>query len=334
MSAIPKEKVYVEAEIIDDDFKAPVLQDIKYPVSEEYLESLSQKYKVIPEIDLDAPDEVVAEQFAFVLEGHKTLVKVRNKIEKTRKAIKEPAYTFGKNVDDYAKKLKSMIADEEASLKLQRDRVEQNEARKQAEAEALEEQRVETIKTKLSNMERMPLELMSKASSELREVLRLFEPPTEVEYEEFYEKALVLHSQVQSQLTQMANDKELVENAQKIQDEKEAEAKRLKEIEDKKLQDEKEEFAREKAEFQKEKDDLEAKKRAVQEEADREEAIRIADELQSKQEEDEKAKVQQNRERHDAMVIETMKVFNSYKEKVSLLDAIISGEVPHVQWVS
>ena len=333
MSEAPDENVYVEAEIVDDEFKAPVLQDIKYPVTQDALHALVEEYKDIPNIDLNADDDIVAEQYKFVRDGQIRLAKERNRIEKTRKTIKSPAFEFGKNVDAFAKKLQAIIKDPEDKLKFQRDRVEQNEARKQREAEEAEELRVETIQKKIANMERMPLEMMPKSSLEIREILGLFDPPTETEYEEFYDKALILHSQVQTQLTQMAENKELVENAQALQAEKDAEAKRLKDEEDAKLQAEKDKLAQEKAEFQRQKDDFEAEKRAAQEETDRKEAERLADELQAKQEEEAKQQAKINAQKHDEMVKETMKVLNTYSEMIILLDDIIDGKIPHVKWM-
>jgi len=333
MSAMPNETI--DAEIVDDELKAPVLQDIKYPVKASDLEILMSEYKDIPNIDLDANDEKIGEQYQFVLAGHKKFVKARNQIEKVRKTLKAPALEYGKKVDAIAKEFQAKIKPIEDKLAIERRKVEENEARKQREAEEAEEKRIDEINRRLTWMERLPLEMMSKSSLEIREFLGGFDTPEEKTFEEFYDKALILHSQIQTQLSKMADDKELVENAQKLQAEKEAEAQRLKEEEDKKLQAQKDELAQQQAEFQKQKEEFEAQQRAMQEEADRKEAARLADELQEKQEQERKESFERNEKLKYQYYNEACEDLedNGWDNPSSMVDAIQAGVIRHIKWV-
>jgi len=138
----------IEAEIIEDT--QIVLSEIKYPINTADLEALLKEYSDIPVINPDADEELVGKQYQFVLKGHKAFVKTRTSIEKTRKTLKQPALDYGKSVDGIAKEFQSMIITTEHKLQTQRKLVEDNEARKQADAEAKEEARTDLIKLKLN----------------------------------------------------------------------------------------------------------------------------------------------------------------------------------------
>ena len=336
MSATPNETI--DAEIVESENKAPILKDIKYPVKMEDLEILMSDFKDIPTIDLDADDETVGEQYQLVLGGHKRFVKARTSIERVRKDLKAPALEYGKRVDAIAKEFQAKIKPFEDKLLVQRKAVEDNEARKQREAEEAEEKRIDEIQRRMSYMERIPLEMMQKSSIEIRDFIGSFDVPSEKDFDEFYSKALILHSQIQTQLTQMANDKELVENAQKIQAQKEkaeAEAEAQRQAQ---LQKEREEFEEEQRAFQKKKDDFEAMQREQQEILDRREAARLADELQAKQEAErlERKKQDEDAKRNAyAHAIEDMeRLWNSdgMDNFSQIVDAIQAGQIRHIKW--
>jgi len=332
----------IEAEIIEDELKAPVLKDIKYPVKIEDLHALMSEFEYIPTIDLSADDEIIGEQYQIVLNGHKRFVKARTSIEKVRKELKAPALEYGKKVDSIAKEFQSMIKPFEDKLLIQRKAVEDNEARKQREAEEAEEARISNIEKSISEMERLPLEMMSKTSLEIREFLSSFDVPTEDFFEEYYDKALVLHSTIQTQLNQMANDKELVENAKKIQAQKEAEQKEQ-------MQKEREEFEAQREAFNREREEFEAQQRAMREEKERKEAERLADELQAKQEAErlerekkelfeKKEREAQNKEKRIIAFSQAVEDFekswdNGGADNFSfIVEAIQEGQIRHIKW--
>jgi len=324
----------IEAEIVEDEFKAPILRDIKYPVAESDLVALVEKYKNVPNIDLDAEDEVVAEQYKIVRDGHIELSKKRNQIEKTRKAIKDPAFTFGKNVDAFAKKLQSIIADTEIKLKFQRDKVDQNEARKQREAEEAEELRIDTIKKLMTEMQMLPLKYTHSSSYDIQTALDAMVLPDEETFNEFLDSVMTIYNESLSQLKQMFDNKILVENAQKIQDEQKEEQlqKEIKIREDQK--EELAKIAKEREEFEREKQEFADKQNAIQEEADRKQADKDANELMEKQEAEkvnrDKEARRQMKELYDEAISDLTDL--EYKNVNDILEAIIDGEIRHVKW--
>jgi len=327
----------VDAEIVEDEFKAPILRDIKYPVAENDLVALVEKYKDVPNIDLDADDEIVAAQYKIVRDGHIELSKKRNQIEKTRKAIKDPAFTFGKNVDAFAKKLQAIIADTEIKLKFQRDKVDQNEARKQREAEEAEELRVDEIKRSLNALKDTPALCINKDSETISKFLDLMEHPDREHFEEFYDEAIELYNAAISQLKQMIENQLLVENAQKIQDEANVKAK---EDEAERLERQKEQQAKidkEREDFEREKQEFADSQRAVQEEADLKQADKEADELLERQKKEAKEAEQKNihlkAEYENEAFVDLDKLLNDDGvDIVTLVDMIIDNKVRHIKW--
>ena len=332
MSAIPNEAI--NAEIIeDDDNKDIVLKKITDLKTVVKTSPLIQEYKEVSEIDINLPVDEIAKDFIQIEKGYKAFRKNINLVTKTRKSFTAPALAYQKECIQIEKDIVSVLEPYSLKLKALKDKVEQEEARKQREAEEAEEKRIDEINRRLAWMERLPLEMMSKSSLEIREFLGGFDTPEEKTFEEFYDKALILHSQIQTQLSKMADDKELVENAQKLQAEKEAEAQRLKEEEDKKLQAQKDELARQQAEFQKQKEEFEAQQRAMQEEADRKEAARLADELQRKQEEEMRKRNEERTNRFARSYDEAKAIILKIGDPHLILEAIVSGSVPHIRWV-
>jgi len=332
MSAIPNEAI--NAEIIeDDDNKDIVLKKITDLKTVVKTSPLIQEYKEVSEIDINLPVDEIAKDFIQIEKGYKAFRKNINLVTRTRKSFTAPALAYQKECIQIEKDIVSVLEPYSLKLKALKDKVEQEEARKQREAEEAEEKRIDEVNRRLTWMERLPLEMMSKSSLEIREFLGGFDTPEEKTFEEFYDKALILHSQIQTQLSKMADDKELVENAQKLQAEKEAEAQRLKEEEDKKLQAQKDELARQQAEFQKQKEEFEAQQRAMQEEADRKEAARLADELQRQQEEEMRKQNEERTNRFARSYDEAKAIILKIGDPHLILEAIVSGSVPHVRWV-
>ena len=327
----------IEAEIINDEFKAPVLQDIEYPVKKDDLKKLISEYEDIPEIDVNDSDEIVAEQFHFVVTGHKKFVKARNSIEKVRKTLKAPALEYGKTVDSIAKEFQSLIKPIEDKLLFQRRVVEDNEARKMREAEESEERRVEEIKQKILSVKNLPLQHFNSNSDELTKVLERISVLTKSEYEEFYDEAVENQNHVISQLQIARSNRVLVEDAEKVKADIEAEQKRLKDEEDAKLKAEREEFEKEKAELKKQKDEFATLNRAKQEEIDREEAIKKADALQAKQEIENEERKQKEKENFKKFKHETINALCDVclladETAEMVFDGVYGSHIPHLKF--
>jgi len=81
--------------------KKTELQEIKFPVTSVDINALLDKYSNVPTID--PTSETAKEDYYIVVKGYKEFVKARNAIEKTRKALKQPALEYGREVDAIAK---------------------------------------------------------------------------------------------------------------------------------------------------------------------------------------------------------------------------------------
>ena len=241
-------KETIEAEIVEEN-KAVVLSEIKYPVSQTDLKALLEEYKDIPEIDPDADADLVHEQFQFVLKGHKAFVKARTGIEKTRKQLKQPALDYGKQVDGIAKEFQSMISTTENKLQIQRKIVEDNEARKQREAEEAEELRIDNIKKLIADIRSLTGVHYNSNSEALTKALEALTVPTEEVYQEFLPDAREAQQISIMQLQEMRKSKVLAEKATELEAEREAEAKKLKDEQDAKLAKEREAFEAQQREF-------------------------------------------------------------------------------------
>lgn len=323
-----KKESAIEAEIVEEN--QVVLKKIKYPVGINDINTLLADYKDIPTIDPENEDiDLIGTQYQFVTKGHKAFVKVRNQIEKTRKELKAPSLEYGKKVDEIAKEFQALIKPIEDKLFIQRKLVEDNEDRKQREAEEAEELRIKEIKDKILNVKNLPLQHFNSNAEDITKALESLVVVSVDVYDEFYDEAVENQNYVISQLQTARDNKILVENAQKIQDEKDAEAKRLKDEEDEKLKREREEFQKEKDDFEEEKRKAESDKQ-LEEEAEELKAAELeADELLKKQADERK----ENEDNKLGIYNETLNKFEAYDNAKDLLDSIIEGiEFPHIKW--
>jgi len=334
MSVAPNEKVYQEAEIVEDaELLAPTLKDIKYPLSAGEIDTLLAKYAEVPTIDLNASDEEIGESYKFVLAGHKEFVKVRNKIEKTRKTLKEPALNYGRKVDSIAKEFQAKIKPIEDKLYIQRKAVEDNEARKQREAEERELQRVVNIKTLMNDYETHPMRFINSSSQDIDLFLRNdLKTPTPELFEEFFDEAFIKYNACFNQLVQMKENQILVENAKKIQEQQEAEAKQKRDEDNAKSKAREDELAKREKEFQAKEDAFNAVIEAQQEEQARLEAARLADEFQAKQEFEAKVKLQQNAQKLEDAKQETTEALAEVVGTEDFMNAIFENKIPHLKF--
>ena len=335
-------KETIEAEIVEEN-KAVVLSEIKYPVSQIDLNTLLEEYKDIPDIDPDADEDLVHEQFQFVLKGHKAFVKARNQIEKTRKSLKAPALDYGKNVDGIAKEFQSMIVATETKLQIQRKKVEDNEARKQREAEEAEELRIDNIKKLIADIRSLTGVHYNSDSEALTKALEALVVPTEEVYQEFLPDAREAQQISIMQLQEMRKSKVLAEKATELEAEREAEAKKLKDEQDEKLAKEREAFEAQQREFQEKQVAFERQQREQQEIIDRQKAEIEADELRKQQEferaEREKQEAferqqreQQTKEEFDNAKLQLVNELKELKTITKIANAIVDGNITNLTW--
>ncbi len=339
MSKIPDETI--DAEIVEDT--QIVLRAIKYPVSTTDLDKLLNEYKDIPEIDPNADEEIVGEQYQFVLAGHKKFVKARNQIEKTRKELKSPALDYGKTVDSIAKEFQSKIKATEDKLQHQRKLVEDNEARKQAEAEELEFARVEKIKGLILDIKNLALLHFNSDSEALTKALEALRVPSEEIYQEFLSEAIETQQIAIMQLQEMRKSKVLAEKAEELEAQREIEAQKLKDEQDAKLAKEREEFEAQQREFREKQEAFERQQREQQEIIDRQKAEIEADELAKRQElervEREKQEAferqqreQQSKEEFDNAKLQLVNELKELKTITKIANAIVDGNITNLTW--
>lgn len=330
-----------KAEIVLDEIKAPILQNIKYPVSKVDLELLLEEFKNIP--DIDPESDLAPKQYQFVLKGHKAFVKARTSIEKVRKELKAPALDYGKEVDDLAKEFQAKINPTEDLLKIARDKVENYEKQKIREAEEREEKRISAIRTLIAEMKNVPLQHFSSSSLLIKEAIECLVIPSEETHEEFLEEALNTYSTTMMQLENAYDTRVKAEQADVIQAELKAKAEQ--------------EEAQRQANFAAQQADLKAQQDAFakqqaeanraqaerQEAFDRQIAEREAEELAKRQEteriERQKQEAIGKEARDKALQVnfqakydETISEMSKFKDPADLLNWIIKGNLPHVKW--
>jgi len=324
----------IDAEIVEDEFLAPVLKNAKELTTLVNTDELIKEYSELASIDISTPVEEISLKFVEIEKGFKAFRKARTSIERTRKEIGEPAFQFHKKVIEIAKEIQKTINPYEERLKALVHKVENEEKRKQIEAEEAEEARISNIKTIINAYKELPLLCVPESANMIASMIDLSKVPTREVFEEFFEEAEESYLKARERMMQMHGDKILVENAQKIQEEAEAKAKAIQEEEDKKLQAEKDLLAEQQAEFQKQKDDFEAQQKAIQEEADRVQAAKDADDFMAKQKAQKAQKDAEDKESFDELYNEAwddlQEAFENKRE--ALLDLIIEGKIRHVKW--
>jgi hypothetical protein len=332
----------VEAEIVE---QALVLKEIKYPVSMVDINALLKEYAEVPEIDPEG--EEAAEQYQYVLKGHKRFVKARTSIEKTRKELKSPALEYGKKVDEIAKEFQAKIATKEMALQIARKTVEDHEQRKLEEAEEKEMERIYAIETKITDMRNLPLGLMGCKSDTIKDVIEKLPLPETEQYEEFIDKAIDTYRLTMSQLESAYETTIKAEQSDKREEERqEREAKERAEREAKE-REEREKFEAAQAKFREEQRQAQETIRLQQEEINRQRAEHEAEELATRQEVERIDRAKADRKAKSAKDKADTKLFAERRETTKtelekyedfgsagmLIDAIINGQVPNVKWI-
>ena len=300
---------------------------------------LLKDWETIPTLEADIG--VKDDNYKAVKKGHLDLVSARNKVEKVRKRLKEPALSFGKLVDSKAKELKEAMADTEQKLFIERNKVEKYEQVQQQKKIDAELARQTKIENMVSDLRMVPGNAIGMDSERLTKLYETVEIPQESVFEERFDEAIEIYKDTINKLETMIETAQYAEKAEALA--KEAEAKRQAEqkIIDDKAQAEREEFLREKAEFQKEKDALkaeqdakvEAEKMKLAEQEAKEFAEQQEAEAKALQEEQEKAEAKRRKDTQaekESRITETLDAMNKYTDNGLLLNEIIAGVIPNL----
>jgi hypothetical protein len=342
----------IEAEIIEEVVKAPVLKDIKYPVKTVDLDKLLEQYKEIPNIDPESDE--AGEQYQYVRKGHLAFVSARTSIEKVRKELKAPAFEYGKKVDNIAKEFQSKIAAHEQKLFAARKAVEDYEQLKQEEAERAEAERQSKIKSMIEQIKNLPLAHYNANSEKIKDVLSDLSVPDASVFEEFEDEAVAVYQTTVSQLQNAYETKVKAEQADRIEAERKAQAEKEEAERQAALKAERDAFEAQQAAFRKQQEEADRLMREQQEEINRQRAEMEAEKLMAKQAEEraerekreaiEKAeqeaaekKAKAEKEKADKDLYEqrynaAYDAIDGMDKTSDILQAIISGDIPNVKW--
>jgi hypothetical protein len=208
---------------------------IEYPITDIAIDKLSKRYAQLEITD--------AKSYKDVTIAIGEVRKYRIAVEKKRKKLKKESLEYGRKVDKEAKRITAMLVPIESGLKEKKQIVDDQKAAEKAEKARIEAARVETIRVKIADIQKIATELYGLGSSQIMDILVKTETVEILpdEYEEFTLEAKqvhaesvdlikrVLETQIQHE-TEEAERKAEAERLEKIRIEQEVERKRLEEI--------------------------------------------------------------------------------------------------------
>jgi hypothetical protein len=150
------------------------LSIVSYDVTEEALRNIESIYS-----DPKVPES--REEYAELAGSLKVVRKLRTTVEKRRKELKKEALEYGRKVDSIAKELTKRILAVESPMKEIKDRIDKEEAEREAK-------RIAAIRKKIDAIKSLPMRVFQLS---LDDAVRLFEASkkAEVTTEEFCEFA-------------------------------------------------------------------------------------------------------------------------------------------------
>jgi len=252
------------------------LQIIKFSVTDAAIAELKQQYSGLQITDT-ASYEVVRSALS-------TVRTKRTDVEKTRKDLKASALSFGRKVDNEAKRITALLLPIEEALKATKQAEDDKKEAIKQEAEKKEKERVGEIYEKVKAVRDKVLDLPGLSSDKLKVLVQEIDAIeiTEEEYQEFFDSA--------KEAKDLAMDHAANALWEKLNQEQEAEeqkkeAKRL-ETERAELENQKREEAEKQAKIRAEQ---EAREKA---EADRLEKIRLEQEKEQEKLKEERLKIE------------------------------------------
>lgn len=153
-----------QIQLVENELPMNNVTPIKYSVGEEQIAVLAKEYaglKVTNSKELDV-----------VIRSLTAVVKLRTTIEAERVKLKADSLEYGKNVDKEAKRITALIESVENPLKAARKSYEDEQERIRIEAAEKEQNRIETIKKRITDINNYPLSLVGKDAGEISIVVR------------------------------------------------------------------------------------------------------------------------------------------------------------------
>jgi len=311
------------------------LEPIEFKVTTESARQDVQTYGEIPEFDpsLGKTDPVNAQ----IIIGSKHFNKQVSAVEKLRKHFKEPSLTYGRAVDTTAKEITAIYEPAKLAWNTARKRIDDFEKIQEQKRIDAERERVENIGRAITALQMLISSCVGLNSIDLVAKYESVEIPTEEFYQERHNEAVEVYKDTMSKLESMISTAKGAEEVEKVR----AEAEERHQAEKKALEEdakrEREEFEREKFEFQKEKDKLKAEQDAKDEAEALKKAEQEAKELAEQQEEADKKRQKSKETEYKIAEAEAITAIqyqlNEGGNAEDILEAIISEQIPHVQWL-
>ena len=273
----------------------PEFLPVQYDLTQERLNQLAVDYdpKLIPNAEQKGDDG-----YQQVHNKVMAITKVRTNIEKVRKVLKADALEWGRKVDGEAKRLTAEVEALEAPWRKLKTDLDEKEAREAEEARLAEQQRLDEIELRISDIRALAEGLVGANSAKIQERLDWFKDAviSEENYGDYVEAAVITgetikktlefalderlkfeseQAELQRQQAELAESKAEMEKAQKELD-KQKEAQEAAEAAERARKEREEAEARE------------AKEREEREAAEAEEAKRRKADLKKRMPEDQK----------------------------------------------
>ena len=216
-----KGKKKKEVDTIIDDSTAIVKFDIETAV----IVALDTKYKDIKVTD--------TKSYAFVKKGIGEYRELRLKIDDRHKVLKKDALEYGRRVDAEKNRLKGLLEPGENHLKKIRQVEDDRKAEIKAAKEAIEQARMDKIRSRINDLQSMLIELPEMCMEELQNIEEGSEALniSVIDYEEFTEEAQALKGRlceaVKKSIKSMEARKEEEARLEKIRIEQKATQKKI-----------------------------------------------------------------------------------------------------------
>lgn len=246
---------------------------IQYNITDSAIAKMKEKYKGLKITDLK--DTKGYEEVRLAIADVRTR---RTAVEDKRVELKKDALEFGRKVDKEAKRITALLLKIEDPLKAEKKRIDDEADRIKEEKARKEQERVDGIRARITQMQSLLLSLPEKTTPELNDIMdNLLDCSTPEEiFMEFMEEATTIREQT---IEAVSRQIEVREKLDKEEAERKAEAERL---------------AKQKAEQEAEAARLAAEKKAQEEAAAK---IKAEQEAEAKRLEDERRKIQEEKDR-------------------------------------
>lgn len=311
------------------------LESVQTLVESVDIPALIAKWDNVPTLN---PEEGLrAENYLEVKRGHLDFVSARNKIEKVRKHLKQPAIEYGREVDGKAREYKNMMADKEDQLFIQRRKVEDYEAEQKQVLLDKEKARVDAINVAIFELQNLPTANIGNSAAQLLETYEGVAIPEDDIFQERMDEALHIYSGTMHKLETMLDTATKAEEAEKLIAKEQERAAEIQAKADEAAAKEREIFEAEKKELAEEKAEFNRKMNKEEEDRRKKKAEEEAQKLQDEQEAQGKRMAEDAHQAKERAITSMSEVINLWRSSTSqeiaenIYKAIKEGKIEGVK---